>query len=65
MAAITHYVHFRETPAPDGLCPKCFNPALKTYHLQRIDLDGITTIGTRVACSDCRIWIEPVKELRE
>lgn len=63
MAAITHYVHYRETPTPDGLCPICFNPALKTYHLLRIDMDGITPIGTRVACRDCRKWIEPVKEL--
>jgi|GEM_PF-5671556 len=65
MAAINHYVHFKDSPTPDGLCPKCFNPALKLYHLQRIDMDGITTIGTRVACRDCRIWIEPTKELRE
>ncbi|QOP64278.1 hypothetical protein QDW16_gp26 [Microbacterium phage Quenya] len=62
MAAIHTYVHFRDTPTPDGLCPRCLNPALKQFTLQRLDWDGITNIGTRVACTDCRIWIEPLKE---
>jgi len=57
MAAITIYTHFRDDPRPDGLCPKCFNPSLRTYTLQRIDMDGITPIGNRVACRDCNKWI--------
>ena len=64
MAAITQYVHFRDTPAVDGLCPRCFNPALKEFTLQRINLEGITTLGTRVACSDCHIWTGPLKEYK-
>jgi len=62
MAALRHYVHFRDTPDVEGLCPKCFNPALKTYVLEVIDLDGITMIGERIACRDCKVWVEPLKE---
>lgn len=62
MAAIAQYVHFKDTPDVDGLCPKRFNPALKEFTLQRIDLNGITTLGTRVACTDCRDWVTPLKE---
>jgi len=64
MAAITMYTAFKESPRPDDLCPKCLNPALKLYTLQKVDLDGITVIGTRVACRDCRIWIGPLKETK-
>lgn len=63
MAAINQYVHFRDTPRPDGLCPQCHNPALKLYRLQRLDLTGITPIGTRLGCADCKGWVEPLKEL--
>ena len=62
MAAITQYVHIKDTPPVEGLCPKCFNPALKTFTLERIDMTGITILGTRVACVDCKIWVEPIKE---
>ena len=63
MTAIQQYVHFRDTPAaPDALCPKCFKPALKRYILQRVDMDGITPIGERIACTDCKTWVEPLKE---
>ena len=62
MAAIHNYAHFRDTPDIDELCPKCFNPALKKFILQRIDLTGGTDLGERVACTDCKIWITPVKE---
>lgn len=65
MAAIRLYTHFRETPPVDGLCPKCSNPALKSYTLQRISIDGITPIGMRVACADCHVWIGPIKEFRQ
>lgn len=64
MASIHHYVHYKETPRVDALCPKCFNPALKQYTLVRIDMDGITDVGTRVACRDCKVWIEPIQELK-
>jgi hypothetical protein len=62
MAAINMWVHFRETPDVDGLCPKCFNPALKRYTLQRVDMDGITFLGQRVACRDCKDWVTPLEE---
>ncbi|UAW08631.1 hypothetical protein QDW42_gp44 [Microbacterium phage Swervy] len=64
MAAATFYTPpSRETPRPDGLCPHCLNPSLKTFTRVRIDWDGFTVLGTRVACTDCRVWIEPLKEL--
>ncbi|AXH47336.1 hypothetical protein SEA_EDEN_41 [Microbacterium phage Eden] len=59
MAAVNMWVHFRETERPDGLCPYCHNPALKLYHLQRLDMDGLTIIGERIACTDCRKFIGP------
>lgn len=59
MAAIRMWVPFRETPRPDGLCPICFNPSLKVYTLQQVDLDGITPIATRIGCRDCNKWIAP------
>ncbi len=62
MAAIVHYTHHRGAVRPDGLCPHCFNPALKEFTALRIDMDGVTPIGTRVMCSDCRVWITPLKE---
>jgi hypothetical protein len=62
MAAIHQYAHFRDTPEVDGLCPHCFNPALKRYVLQRIDLDGITNVGERIACTDCKVWTTKLKE---
>lgn len=62
MAAINQYVRFRDTPRVDGLCPKCFNPSLKLYILQRINWDGITNLGERVACADCHIWTTDLKE---
>ncbi|QJD49860.1 hypothetical protein QDW19_gp45 [Microbacterium phage AvGardian] len=62
MAAIIHYTHFRRTERPDGLCPHCLNPALKEFTAQRIDMDGVTPVGTRVACVDCRVWLGPIKE---
>lgn len=65
MAAAYHYTHYRETPRPDGLCPHCHNPALKTFTRIRIDWDGVTDVGTRVACTDCRVWIEPLKEFKK
>jgi hypothetical protein len=65
MAAAYHYVAYRESPRVDGLCPHCFNPALKLYTYQRIDWDGITDIGTRVGCRDCKVYIEPLKEFNK
>lgn len=65
MAAIQMYVHFKDTPDVEGLCPKCLNPALKKYTLERITIDGITFMGTRIACTDCRTWLEPVQTIPE
>jgi hypothetical protein len=65
MAAIQIYVRFSDTPRVDGLCPKCWKPALRQYILQNIDLDGITTLGTRTACSDCHIWVEPLQKANQ
>ena len=48
MAAIVHYTHHRGDVRPDGLCPHCLNPALKEFTALRIDMDGVTPIGTRV-----------------
>ena len=59
MAAIRLWVPFRETPRPDGLCPICFNPSLKTFTLQSVDLDGITPLAHRDGCRDCNKWIGP------
>ena len=64
MAASHTYVHFKDTPRPDDLCPHCFNPSLKVYTLEKIDLDGITLVGERIACSDCKVWIGPMKEFK-
>ena len=64
MAAINPYSRFKDTPRVDDLCPKCFNPALKLFILQRIDLNGITPIGERIACTDCKVWIGPLKEYK-
>jgi len=62
MAAIRLWVPVRDE-RPDGLCPHCLNPALKLYRLQQIDWDGVTIIGTRVGCRDCKKMIGPlVKE---
>lgn len=63
MAAINHYVT-KKGPATrvDGLCPKCFNPALKLALCYLIDLDGITELGDRVLCSDCKIWVTPLRK---
>lgn len=62
MAAIKSYAVFKDQPPVDGLCPKCFNPALKTAVLQRIDWDGITQLGERIYCRDCHVWTGPIKE---
>ena len=59
MAAIRLWVPFRETPRPDELCPICFNPSLKTYTLQSINLDGITLLATRHGCRDCNKFVGP------
>lgn len=63
MAAISMYVSHSDTPQPDGLCPKCWNPALKRYVLQTVDIDGITLKGTRVACRDCKVWLTDLEPL--
>ena len=62
MASIRQYVHFKDTPDVDELCPHCHNPALRRYVLQEISLEGITPIGERIGCTDCRKWLAPVKE---
>jgi hypothetical protein len=62
MAAIKTYVRFRDTHDPDDLCPKCFNPGLKRFILQEMSMDGITNLGERIACTDCRIWTGPLEE---
>lgn len=62
MAAIKAYAVFKEQPRIDELCPKCWNPALKTATYQQIDLSGVTPLGTRVYCRDCHIWTEDLQE---
>lgn len=59
MASIKVWTSFRETPRPDDLCPLCFNPSLKVYTLQQIDLDGITPLATRNGCRDCGKFVAP------
>lgn len=59
MAAIRMWVPFRGEPRVDDLCPICFNPSLKVYTLQSIDLDGITPIAKRTGCRDCNRWVGP------
>lgn len=57
MAAINIYVHDKTKEDPDGLCPNCSLPTLKTYVLERIDMTGITLVGERIACRDERVWV--------
>ena len=59
MAAIRMWVPFRDQPRIDELCPICFNPSLKTYTLQSVDLDGITLLATRHGCRDCNKFVGP------
>lgn len=63
MAALHVYAHFKDTPKPDDLCPTCFNPSLKTYTLERIDMSGITIVGTRTACTDCKTWTTELEKV--
>lgn len=63
MAAIKMYVLFKDTPPVDDLCPHCFNPALKQFTLESLSWDGINILGTRVACTDCKVFTEPLKEI--
>lgn len=65
MAASQRYYHLPSTEDPDGLCPYCFLPSLATYTLIKMDLDGVTTMGTRVMCRDQKVWIEPLQPLKE
>ncbi|UGL61855.1 hypothetical protein SEA_FRANKLIN22_42 [Microbacterium phage Franklin22] len=65
MAAVNMYVRFKETERPDELCPFCHNPALQVFHLQRLDMDGLTILGHRVGCVDCRKFIGPVIPAKE
>lgn len=62
MAAIHQYVVFRDTVHPSDLCPRCFKPSLRLHQLQKMDLDGITPIGTRIYCRDEKVWITELKE---
>ena len=59
MAAIRLWVPFQDQPYIDELCPHCFNPSLKIYTLESIDLDGITLLATRHGCRDCNKWVGP------
>lgn len=61
MASIKLYVHSKDLPTPDGLCPNCNLPSLKVYVLQEISMDGITILGERVACKDESKWVSPLK----
>lgn len=63
MAAIHIYVPVKEPV--DDLCPKCFNPALKRYVFETIDLTGITIRGHRTGCRDCKEWVSPIEPLKE
>lgn len=65
MAANQRYYNLPNTPANDDLCPFCFLPSLKTYTLIKMDIDGVTTVGTRVMCRDQKIWIEPLQPYEE
>lgn len=63
MAAINHYTVVKGPDGRvDGLCTKCFNPALKLAVCYHIDLEGIEPVGDRVLCSDCHIWQAPLRK---
>jgi hypothetical protein len=62
MASIKVWVAPREQPFIDELCPRCHNPSLKVYILERIDLSGITPLGERLVCTDDNKWAGPYKE---
>lgn len=57
MAKSEKYYYLKGTPRVEELCPKCWLPSLKTYTLIRIDMTGVTTLGTRVACRDHNEWM--------
>lgn len=56
MASVYKYYHLKGTPRPTDLCPQCFNPSLKTLTYLKIGMDGVTTLGTRDYCPDCKVW---------
>lgn len=62
MAAQKFYLPDRAAARVDELCPTCHNPSLRVYLLWQLDWDGLTLIGERVACTDERRWIAPLKE---
>lgn len=65
MAAIELMIFHKETPRPDGLCPICWNPSLKTYTITRLDLDGLTPVGERNMCPQDKKWIGPKRYYKE
>lgn len=65
MAKSEKYYHLKGTERPDELCPTCWLPSLLTYTLIRIDMTGVTTLGTRNACRGCKTWAQPLQPLKE
>jgi hypothetical protein len=65
MAASQRYYALPETVRTDGLCPYCFLPSLRTYTLIKLDIDGVTTLGTRVMCRDQQVWTTALKPFEE
>lgn len=63
MAAIVTYVHYASSRRVTDLCPKCFNPSLQEYTLERISLDGITPLAYRTGCTDCKIWVTEKEDI--
>lgn len=57
------YVGFPDAVTGSRICTKCLMPTTKTYVLELVDIDGITPIGTRVACKDCQVWLTRLKEI--
>lgn len=44
----------------DTLCSTCWTAALKRYQVWRLDLPGMTYIGTRIWCRDEKAWKTPL-----
>lgn len=65
MAAINLTSLKRDAPRPDGLCPRCHNPSLMTYTVMKLDLDGVTILGERDACTDDRRFAGPLRPFTE
>jgi hypothetical protein len=65
MASRQNYYPIPGTVEVDELCPYCFKPSLRNYTLIRLDMHGVTTLGTRVMCRDEKRWTQSFKPYGE